>query len=174
VIYADGRAAVMSRAALIAQFGGAAVTPPEPARPMQTATDAQVTAAQLNLANLRQPLLKYSNNNRGRLPVALGELYPLYVSDPNVFRSPRTTTAPAPSGMTRDETVAWINAQNDYIYLGVGGIGRRTFSGTPVLMYENPAEMPTGIHILFNDGRVEFREMRWALETIAAAKAAME
>jgi hypothetical protein len=160
----------VSRAALIAQFGGAAVAPPEPAdRPMQTGTDPHVVAGFLNLAGLRQPLLNYANNNRGRLPLDLGLLYPFYVNDPNVFRNPRGATPPAPAGMTTDQTRAWINAQSDYVYLGAG----RGFSAAPVLMYESPAEMELGINILFNDGRVEFREMSWALETIAAAKARM-
>jgi prepilin-type processing-associated H-X9-DG protein len=96
-------------------------------------------------------------------------LFPSYEGDADTFRNPRTTTAPPPAGMTRDQTVAWINAQTDYTYLGAG---RRSWL-TPVILHENPAEMALGINILFGDGRVEFREMRWALETITAAKARM-
>jgi prepilin-type processing-associated H-X9-DG protein len=168
-LYLDGHVAEVSRAALVAQFGGATTAPPESPRPMQTAADANVWASQQNLRTLSQALLNYSNSNRGRMPTSLGLLYPFYNVTADVFRSPRTTTAAPPADMTQDETRAWIDATTDYTYLGAG----RTPFRTPVLAYETPSEMATGINILFNDGHVEFREMRWALETIAAARAYM-
>ena len=36
---------------------------------------------------------------------------------------------------------------------------------------ENPGDMDGGINFVYTDGRVEFREMRWAIETIRRAAA---
>jgi hypothetical protein len=66
--------------------------------------------------------------------------------------------------MTVDQTAAWINANSDYIYFG-----RRMNGNSPaafVLMAERPDEFADGINLLFNDGSVEFRELRWATESL--------
>ena len=41
-----------------------------------------------------------------------------------------------------------------------------------VLAYENPAAMKDGVLILFADTHVEFRDLRWAIETILHDQAA--
>lgn len=47
----------------------------------------------------------------------------------------------------------------------VHGLNYATPSNVAIA-YENPAEMKDGINLLFADGHVEFREMRWAAETV--------
>ena len=60
-------------------------------------------------------------------------------------------------------------ASTDYVYLP----GPRLNSVPPdaVIVYENPAEMDGGINLLFPDGHVEFRDVRWAIDTIKRTEA---
>jgi prepilin-type processing-associated H-X9-DG protein len=168
-LFGDGHVAVVSREKIVALFGGVAVAPPEPQRPMQTLPDPKIVPSQQNLRDFSQATRLYANDNRGRLPITRGLLFPGYNVTPEDFLSPRTTTPAPPAGLTEEELRAWIDASTDYIYLGAGRRDHRT----PVVAYENPAEMSLGLNLLFGDGHVEFREMRWALETIASAKAYM-
>jgi len=147
-------------------FGGSPAIPIPGPRPIDFAPDADIVASQSNLRVISQTLLLYSNENRGRLPPDLGTLFTTQTISPEVFLNPRGETPPPPPGMTAEETAAWINAHSDYIMLGAGQSSARV---GPVLAYEDPSEMAGGINILFADGRVEFREMRWALETLARA-----
>jgi prepilin-type processing-associated H-X9-DG protein len=169
VLYADGHVGVVTRSALIAEVGGAAVAPPEPPRPVQTAVDPNVLSSQANLRTLSDALREYANDHRARYPTALGLLYPAYGVTADTFHNSRDGSQAPPPGMMQDETRAWIDASTDYAFLAAGRFSYRA----PVVAHENPAEMGLGVNLLFDDGRVEFREMRWALETIAAAKARM-
>ena len=165
-LYADGHVGEVSRGALVAQFGGSEVSPPPLPRPVNLSGDAKVVQSASNLRQLSQKLLFYSNDFKGRYPPDLGTLYLTQDVDPMIFVNPRGLTPPPPPGMTREQTAAWINASTDYVYLAAN---KSVSSRDPIVAYENPAEMAGGINILFNDGRVEFVEMRWAVELIAAA-----
>jgi hypothetical protein len=82
-----------------------------------------------------------------------------------IFVNPRDPNSIQPPTLTRDQTPAWVAANSGYVY--VGAKKRLSSWANTLLAYENPAGMKGGLLILFADGRVEFREMRWALETIA-------
>jgi prepilin-type processing-associated H-X9-DG protein len=85
--------------------------------------------------------------------------------DLEIFCTPRLGPAVVPEGLAQNEKVVWIDQQRDYLYAGAR---KSAFSSAEnVLVYENPAAMDHGINILFSDGSVEFREMRWAIETLA-------
>jgi hypothetical protein len=83
------------------------------------------------------------------------------------FINPRGDTAPPPAGLNQFEQAEWVFRHGDYTLLPTGGRIRATsIPGQVALAWENPAELKGGIYLAFADGRVEFREMRWAIETI--------
>ena len=61
-----------------------------------------------------------------------------------------------------------MDASTDYLYIG-RGFNYATPSEVAIA-YENPADMKDGINLLFADGRVEFREMRWAADEIGVLR----
>jgi prepilin-type processing-associated H-X9-DG protein len=168
-LFGDGHVAVVTREKIVALFGGSPVAPPEPQRPLQAGGDSKIVTSQQNLRDFAEAVRIYANEHRGRFPLTRGLLLPGYDLTADDFLNPRTATPAPPAGMSDDEIRAWIDSSTDYLYLGAG---RRDYR-TPVIAYENPAEMSLGVNLLFSDGHVEFREMRWALETIASAKAYM-
>ena len=107
----------------------------------------------------------YSNNNKGRYPVDLGTLFDQnYITDIHVFINPRGTTQPPPDSASKADKVAWIDASSDYLFEWPG---QRT--GLPpwkFLLSENPAQMADGLDQLNGSGAVDFRETRWATETL--------
>jgi prepilin-type processing-associated H-X9-DG protein len=163
VLFADGHVGDVARSEVLARYGGS-VTGPTIVRPLDTVTDAKVNASAQNLRDLSQAMLNWSNDNRGLYPPNLGSLYGQVPIDH--FINPRGTTPPPPSTWTDEQKIAWINASNDYLYLAANARQSRVTPET-VVAYENPADLSGGILLLFGDGRVEFREMRWALEAIA-------
>ncbi|HYO10797.1 MAG TPA: malectin domain-containing carbohydrate-binding protein [Tepidisphaeraceae bacterium] len=163
-LYADGHVGVVARADLVALVGGSATAPPEKPRPWQTAIDPKVAASAQNLRDMGEALQIYANENKGKFAPDFATLLLTQDLEASVFINPRGATAAPPAG-TREEQAAWANATTDYRFPAAG----KSESAVDVVAYENPAEMRDGINILFADGRVEFREMRWALETIAAA-----
>jgi prepilin-type processing-associated H-X9-DG protein len=110
----------------------------------------------------------HANENRGVMPPDAGTIVVTQGVDPGLFVNPRGDSPQPPAGMTPQEAMDWVNAQSDYVYRG--GV-RYSAPRDTVIAYENPAEMKDGINILFADGRVEFREMRWAVETIRRSRA---
>ncbi|MFI5378677.1 MAG: malectin domain-containing carbohydrate-binding protein [Tepidisphaerales bacterium] len=170
VLFMDGHVAKLDRAAAEALIGvssaGPAVPPVMPPGPLP---DAKVVQSMLHLLNIGQAMSLYWNDHRW-YPPDFGTLYSTTNLTLETFINPRGST-PLPSGnLTAEQKVAWVNASTDYIYVGAGK-GANTARSDDVLAYENPSGMATGIGILFADGHVEFREMRWALETLARAKA---
>jgi prepilin-type processing-associated H-X9-DG protein len=168
VLFGDGHVALLERAAAAHLIGFDPAPPsdppvfPDPASP-ELRPDEDVLASQRNLLQLGRALHMHANENRGVLPPTLGRAYETQDIALSTFVNRRGDTA-APVGLSRDEAVAWVNASSDYVYIGTG----RNYA-TPsevAIAYENPAEMSGGINLLFADGRVEFREMRWAVETI--------
>jgi hypothetical protein len=166
VMYADGRIADVARADVLARYGGSP-TGPTIARPLDAVADAKVSASRQNLLRIGQALNSYQSVNRGAFPPDFGTLYESgFLTTAETFANPRGPTPPPSATASDAEKVAWINASTDYVFRAAG---RRSFAyaGEDVVAYENPADMPFGINLLFGDGRVEFREMRWALESIA-------
>ena len=163
VLYADGHVADVARADVLARFGGSTAGPTI-ARPPDAARDARIAASQDKLRQIDRALQIYSNEHRAIYPPDFGTLYTQGLA-PETFVNPRGSTPPPPAGATDEQKVAWINASTDYVFRAAGRPASR-FGAGDVLAYENPADMAAGINVLFGDGRVEFREMRWALETI--------
>jgi prepilin-type processing-associated H-X9-DG protein len=168
VLFGDGHVGEVARADVVAKFGGASVSPTSLPRPLNLAGDAKISASASNLRAIAQAMQLYSNDFKGTLPPDFGTLYLTSkpVLSPGQFINPRGVTPAPPANMTDDETVAWINASTDYVFAAAG----QKLYKARILAYENPAEMKDGINILFADGHVEYREMRWALQTLAAAK----
>ena len=166
VLYADGHVGLRPRSEIVALYGGPAASPaPAFVRPGPLPTDARVHASASNLRTIGQKLLLYSNDFKGRMPPDLGTLYLATNVAPETFLNPRLNPAPPPAGLTREETAAWINANADYTFRG-GGRPISRFDADDVVAYETIDGLSGGINLLFGDGRVEFREMRWALESI--------
>ncbi len=168
ILYGDGHAGTLDRASAAALIGFAKTPPsdPPPTPPSVGPADPNVLASQQNLRTLSTALLNYSNNNKGRFPVDLGTLYDQnYVTDLHVFANPRGTTQLPPDSASKADKVAWIDASSDYLY---GAAGQRTsaFSSLQILISENPAQMTGGLDQLFGDGHTEFRETRWANESL--------
>ncbi|MDQ3439966.1 MAG: hypothetical protein M3478_06400, partial [Planctomycetota bacterium] len=128
--------------------------------------DAAIVNSATNLRVIARAIEFYSNENRGRAPINFGLLHETQDVPAQTFVNPRVSSDVPPAGMTPEQTAAWINARTDYVYLAAGKSLSR-FDGENVIAYENPADGAIGINLLFGDGRVEFREMRWALETLA-------
>lgn len=165
VLYGDGRVADVARADVIARFGGSS-TGPTIARPLDPATDAKVTASQQKLGLITDALWGYAGGHGNAFPPDFGTLYTQWGVAPETFVNPRGSTAPPAAGSTDAQKVAWINASTDYVFRAAGRPSLR-YGPDEVVAYENPADMAGGINLLFGDGRVEFREMRWALESQA-------
>ena len=164
VLFGDGRVEYVPRADVIARHGGTG-TVPAFSRPLEAARDPKVIASQSNLRQISQAARLYANEHRAVFPPDFGTLYGYDVA-PATFVNPRGTTPPPPSDATDEQKIAWINASTDYVFRGAGGRVSRYYPDE-VVAYENPADMATGINLLFGDGRVEFREMRYALEALA-------
>ena len=156
----------MSRAALVAQFGGSSTAPAPAPRPLDLVGDQKIVNSASNLRAIGQAMLLYSNNFKGMLPPDFGTLHTTTGLAPQTFVNPRGNSPAPPAGMTAEQTAAWINATTDYVFRAPGQRHSR-FDGEDVLAYENPADNALGINLLFGDGHVEFREMRWALESVS-------
>jgi hypothetical protein len=164
VLFTDGHVGDVPRSDVLTRYGGSAAGPTI-VRPRDTVADAKVNASAQNLRDLGQALQFWGNEHRGVNPPDLGSLY-YYNMPPDRFVNPRGSTTPPPSDWTDQQKIAWINASNDYLYLAASQ--RQTQARFQlVTAYENPADLSGGILLLFGDGRVEFREMRWALEAVA-------
>jgi prepilin-type processing-associated H-X9-DG protein len=163
VLFGDGHVSYMPREEVIARYGGS-LSGPTIVRPIDTITDPKVNASAANLRQISQGLFLWSNENKAKFPPNLGSLY--FDLAPETFINPRGSTTPPPADWTDEQKIAWINASTDYLYLAAGQ-SRGRFHSQNVLVHENAADLAGGINLLFGDGHVEFREMRWALESIA-------
>jgi hypothetical protein len=176
ILRADGSVAYYERAEAAALLGLGDAPPADPPRIADPAwynlpRDPAVFSSQANMRKIAQALLLHANENKGRYPVDLGTVVLTQNIGAEAFVNPRDGSAPPPpEGMTREEAAAWVNANSGYVYLGA----RRSMSMPVdmVLAYEDPRHRRDGINLLFPDGRVEFREIRWARETIARTAAA--
>ncbi len=168
VLFADGHVEEVDRnvVAQLIGFDPNVPTDPAPVWPNVTA-DPAVLQSQTNLRQIGGAMQDYSaDHSGGRYPVTMSALYQGYQVPISAFANPRgTTVVPELSG---DAAVAWIDASTDYIYLGAGMSYGSVLLDT-LLIYERPAPMEGGINLAFANGNVEFREMRWAMETLARA-----
>jgi hypothetical protein len=168
ILWGDGHASLLDRASAAALLDFSNVPPSDPPPPPPTVApaDPNVLASQQNLHAIASAIQAYANNNKGRYPINLGTLFDAnYVSDLHIFVNPRGRTQLPPDSASKAEKVAWINSSLDYLYAAAGQ--RYTqFAPWEVMLSENPAQMTGGLNILLGDGRVDFREIRWASETL--------
>ena len=172
VLFGDGHVELLERAVAAERIGFPDAPPSDPPPLPPAADDPACEHRDLNVApsagNLRDiavALQLYGNENKGVYPVNLGTLFSVSRLGLDTFINPRgNTSAPSPD-LSPEQQIAWVNASTDYSYIR----GRNVNPGDTVVAYENPSEMKDGINILFNDGHVEFREMRWAIETLRRA-----
>jgi hypothetical protein len=170
----DGHVEVLPReqaAALLGFDAGAAPSDLPPPWPdpssLQYRRDPAVLASQNNVWRIIQGLFGHTNENRGFLPVDVVRLMLTQDIPVESFINPRGDTTPPRAGLNQFEQAEWVLRHGDYSLLPTGGRIRATsIPGQVALAWENPAELKGGIYLAFADGRVEFREMRWAVETI--------
>ena len=172
VLYGDMHVGTLTRAQLALTLGALVGDPthaPPPAVPGPTdIPDPKVLASAANLYAIGQDLEFYAQNkvrNGNSFPPDLTTLVAGTGAPASIFVNPREPNPIQPPTLTAAQAPAWVAANSDYVYVGAGK--RATSPANTLLAYENPAAMKGGLLMLFADGRVEFREMRWALETIA-------
>jgi hypothetical protein len=174
VLWGDGHVSEVPRSQVIEKFGGSPNIPSPLPRPTPSFGDQRIVESQMRLRRISNAMHLWANEHQGKFPPDMGSLYlacknsVTYRLSPTDFINPRTKTAPPPAGATDAEIVAWINGSTDYIFAAPNVRESRA----TVVVYENPAEMNDGINILTAYGAVEYREMRWALETLVGVKAA--
>ena len=173
VLFADGHVGRFTREAA-AQLLGITIGDPTQATGRDgAAADVNVLLSQLNLRLIGLGAYYYGNTavrNGLSLPLDMGTISQFEDLDPQYFLNPPRLPAPPPSDLqTRQQMADWVNSTTDYIYVG----GHKTISMPPyaVVAYENPATMRDGIDLLRGDLLPQFREMRWAIETILADRA---
>jgi hypothetical protein len=169
VLYGDGSVGSVTREQLATLVPGSmdhVVAPIIPPIAPQK-VDLKIAQSAIQLQQIMQAIEYYSLDFQNVFPPDLGTVFADEEISLNDFVDPRGSTI-VPPGLSTDQAVAFINSSTDYIYLGKNMRGF-TATADSVIAYENPADNAGGILILFGDGRVEFRETRWALETIARA-----
>lgn len=169
VLFNDGHVEQLERAAAAALIGFDPAPPAQPPTfidPFDPAyrPDRRAAQSRANLYTLGRALQMHANENRGRLPFYLARVYETQDVPLETFVNPRGDTPLPPADLTDTEKLAWVSRLTDYGYSGAGG--GYWMPSDVVIAYENPSEMKDGIFLLFADGRVEFREMRWAIDTI--------
>jgi hypothetical protein len=169
VLLNDGHVELLDRDAAAAVLGipiGPPNDPPPPRDLSNCAANPTINTSAANLTRLAQAAMNYANSNRGLYPPDLGTIYKWQYRTLNItdFLNPRRAHESPPPSMTLDQAAAWINENSDYLYFGnrMRWAERASF----VLLAEKPDEFTDGINLLFNDGSVEFRELRWAIESL--------
>jgi hypothetical protein len=172
VLFGDEHVGTLTRAQLSQDLGmpvGDPTHAPPPAVSEPGGTpDPMVLASAAHLSAVGQLLEQYAADqprNFNRFPPDLATLVANSDATASTFVNPREPNPVQPPTLTRDQLPAWVTGHSDYVY--VGAHKRASSPADTLLAYENPAAMKGGLLMLFADGRVEFREMRWALETIA-------
>ena len=167
VLFGDMHLELLGRAEAAALIGFDPAPPAQPpAFPPAPAADPAVVASGANLHALGVAIADFARYRHGRFPADFGVVYEVEDVPLPTFVNPRGDTT-IPPGMTEAQKTAWAARSTDYQMLG----GRFYIPNDLPIAWENPAEMKSGINLLFPDGRVEFREMRWAIESIESARA---
>lgn len=179
VLFGDGHVGGLTRDAAAKLIGFTPADPTQAPPPMDPRSstckpDVGVLLSARNLFVIGRGAYLFAEEatrNGSSFPPDLGRLANFSGIDPGVFVNPRGSSPPPPTGLTTyDAKAAWIDATTDYTYVPFHK--GATSPPLTVLAYENPAAMKDGVLILFADTHVEFREMRWAIETILHDRAA--
>ena len=175
ILFGDGHVAEYTRAAA-AQILGITIGDPTHAPPSTTPppADQKVVFSQLNLQVIGYGALLYAETsvrNGQSLPLDMGSIAEFESVDPSFFVNPRSESPPPPTDLAPGaQTASWVDSTTDYFY--VGAHKNITIPDTALVAYENPAMMADGINMLLGNFHTEFREMRWAVETILHDRAA--
>jgi hypothetical protein len=180
--FLDGHVSVLPRAEAAALIGfGANAAPADPPPPWpdpnspEYRRDPAVLASRDNLYRIVEGMWRHANNNRGFFPVDVVRLMLSQNVPAETFVNPRGDGGALPAGLDRFQQAEWVLRHGDYQLLPTAGRMRGTSIPPQVaIAWENPAELKGGIYLAFADGRVEFREMRWAVETIRRSFAWLE
>ena len=179
VLFGDGHVGQLTRDAAAKLIGFTPADPTQAPLPMDPRSpacrpDVGVLLSAGNLFVIGRGAYLFAEEatrNGVPFPPDLGRLANFSGIDPGVFVNPRGSSPPPPAGLTTyEEKAAWIDATTDYTYVPFHKGAMSPVSA--VLAYENPAAMKDDVLILFADTHVEFREMRWAIETILHDRAA--
>ena len=179
VLFGDGHVGRLTRDAAAKLIGFTPADPTQAPLPMNPGSsackpDVGVLLSAGNLFVIGRGAFLFAEEatrNGSPFPPDLGRLANFSDIDPEVFVNPRGSSPPPPAGLTTyDEKAAWIDTTTDYTYVPFHKGAMSPASA--VLAYENPAAMKDGALILFADTHVEFRDMRWAIETILHDQAA--
>lgn len=172
VAYGDGHVGVLSREDAAAQLGfdpNIAVTGAAPP-PLGLSLDPAITQSQQKLDTLAVALNQYANEHSNRWPASLGVLVSAgYVTDRSLFSNPRlgaNAAPPPPAGLNNADAAAWIDAHTDYA-LTRPNKSRGQASAYDPFLYEKPKGLADGLNVAIGNGTVQFRETRWAIESIA-------
>ena len=141
--------------------------PTPPVRPVK-AKDPDISLSATRLRTIGVALFEWANVHSGRFPTTWGT--PLHLGEQvpvETFINPRTGTQPPPADWTPEQKAAWVDATTDFVF-AAPGVRYSQLDAIDLLAYENPANMKGGINLLFARADVEFRETRWATETIRA------
>jgi hypothetical protein len=179
--FLDGHVSVLPRdqaAALIGFDANAASADPPPPWPDPASPeyrrDPTVVASRENLYRIFEGLWRHANSNRGFFPVDVVRLMLSQNVPAETVVNPRGDGA-LPAGLDRFQQAEWVLRHGDYQLLPTGDRIRGTSIPEQVaIAWENPAELKGGIYLAVADGRVEFRELRWAVETIRRSFAWLE
>lgn len=169
VLFFDGHVEFLSRQAA-GQIIPLPPTEPPPVPPViAPPMNPKVLQSMSNLSAIGEAMLYYANDNKGRTPVTLGGLHQYIDISADKFFNPRGTVPPMPAGLTREQASDWIDGRTDYLL--IASSQRWTFKlPDEILVCENPVGMADGVAVLRADGRVEYVEMRWAMEYLSQVR----
>ncbi|MDB5294299.1 MAG: hypothetical protein JWO31_282 [Phycisphaerales bacterium] len=170
-------------AKMLSPFPGATVLAADPLSSTQSAPFlASVLLPSLNRAreqanrvksasNLRQigiAGIMYANENKGRFPATMGELFRKSELTAEVAVNPRVNTGPAPRFADPVQAAKWVEANGGYVWIG-GGL-KTTEGPDTIIGYEKEDGLTEGLNLLFADCHVEWYAMDAAREKINAQR----
>ncbi len=170
ILWGDGHVSSMTRSAAAALIGFPDAPPSDPPPPWPTVppADPKVLQSQQNLRAIGTAILYWGDENRGNDPERLSFLYTAgLITDLDTFIDPRSTTQPPSDSASTQEKLDWIDHHSDYFYVGEGL--RISSTAYDLVVSEKLSLHPEGINVLLGDGHAEFRESRWAQETLATS-----
>lgn len=122
-----------------------------------------------NLKQIGLAMQLYANENKGKYPKNMGELFLTEDITLGVFVNPDTMTR-APLDKNRDDQALWVSKDSDYEYLGAGKTSR-----TPadvIIAHEKIRPNVFGMNVLFADGHVDFLNVGNLQQMLAKQKEA--